>query len=113
MQSGTNRRLTPLRVLFGLYAFDFVLAGIAAFIGNVGFARATWCALGILLAVYGLGLLTNVGGMASEAAAMSTKSRWAPPVFGEPWFPRVIGPFFLLAGLLFAWQALSMDASDL
>ncbi len=104
----TDSRVSPLRVLFGAYLVVFVATLVTATVAPDRL-RPALVALGVLAAVIGLGLATNVGDMAAEAALRNRGSRWVAPIFGSVPFLRVMGVFVALAGAGFAVQALLVD----
>ncbi len=71
--------------------------------------RSALVAVGLLGAVIGLGLATNAGGMAAEAALRNRGSRWVAPIFSSVPALPVTGVFVALVGAVFALQAWLAD----
>jgi uncharacterized membrane protein HdeD (DUF308 family) len=104
----TLARMTPLRWFYGLYLVTFGVTVVVAF-SAMDYVRWPMFALGALLAVFGLCLLTNFMNFASETASNAGKSKWAAPAMTSVPLVRGIGVFFMLGGVAFAAQALLVD----
>jgi uncharacterized membrane protein YoaT (DUF817 family) len=97
--------MTPLRWFYGLYLLTFGVTVVVGFV-SVDYVRWPMVALGMLLAVFGVFLATNLLGFATEAASNAATSKWAPPALASVPAYRAVGILFLLVGIAFAAQAL-------
>ncbi len=100
--------MTPLKVFMGLYLVTFAATVVVSFTA-VKFVRWPMTLLGVLLAVYGGCLTTNLLGFTDEVASKARRSTWTPPAMASPSLLRAVGVFFLLGGIGFAAQALLVD----
>lgn len=100
--------MTPLRWFYGLYLLTFGVTVVVAIVA-LEYIRWPMFALGVLLAVFGGCLMTNLLNFATETAANAGKSKWAAPAMASVPLVRAIGVFMLLVGIAFAAQALLVD----
>lgn len=97
--------MTPLRLFYGIYVLTFAITVVVGFVA-VDYIRWPATALGVLVVVFGICLVTNLLGFATETAANAANSKWGSPAFASVGLVRVMGVFFALVGAAFAGQAL-------
>lgn len=100
--------MSPLRIFYALYVLIFATSVVVGFLA-VEYVRWPMVALGVMVTIFGLCLMTNLLGFATETAANAGKNKWTPPAFASVGLVRLMGVFFLLVGGLFAAQAFLID----